>query len=101
MLGPPWWFNCKESACSRGDVSLIPGLGRFPGEGNGYPLQYSSLENPHGQSSLAGYSPWGHKELDMTEGLSRHEMYEALCWTLDHMFFALKEFIGQKDTITS
>ena len=31
------------------------------------PLQYSWLENPHGQRSLAGYSPWGHKELDMTE----------------------------------
>ena len=46
MLGPPWWFNCKESACSTGDVSLIPGLGRFPGEGNGNPLQYSCLENP-------------------------------------------------------
>ena len=34
----------KESACSAGDPSLIPGLGRFPGERNGYPLQYSCLE---------------------------------------------------------
>ena len=34
------------------------------------PLQYSGLENPHGQRSLAGYSPWGRKELDMTERLS-------------------------------
>ena len=41
-----------------------------PGEGNGYPLQYSCLENPHGQRSLEGYSPWGRKELDTTEGLS-------------------------------
>ena len=38
-----------------------------PGEGNGNPLQYSRLENPHGQRSLAGYSPWGHKESDTTE----------------------------------
>ena len=37
------------------------------GEGNGNPLQYSCLENPHGQRSLAGYSPWGHKESDTTE----------------------------------
>ena len=35
----------KESACSVGDLGSIPGLGRFPGEGKGYPLQYSSLEN--------------------------------------------------------
>ena len=40
------------------------------GEGHGYPLQYSYLENPHGQRSLAGYSPWGCKELDTTERLS-------------------------------
>ena len=52
-----------------GDLGLIPGLRRSPGEGNGYPLQYSCLENPHGQRSLAGYGPWGHKELDMTEQL--------------------------------
>ena len=35
----------KESACSAGDLGLIPELGRSPGEGNGYPLQYSGLEN--------------------------------------------------------
>ena len=35
----------KESACSEGDLGLIPGLGRSPGEGKGYPLQYSGLEN--------------------------------------------------------
>ena len=45
----------------------IPGLGRSPGGGYGNPLQYSCLENPHGQRSLVGYSPWGHKELDTTE----------------------------------
>ena len=35
-------------------------------------LQYSWLENPHGQRSLVGYSPWGHKESDTTERLNRH-----------------------------
>ena len=39
-------------------------------EGTATPLQYSCLENPHGQRSLAGYSPWGGKESDTTEGLS-------------------------------
>ena len=55
----------QESACSAGDLSSIPGLGRSPGEGKGYPLQYSGLEN-----SRELYSPWGHKESDTTERLS-------------------------------
>ena len=44
--GFPWSSVRKESACSTGDLGLIPGLGRSPGEGNGNPLQYSCLENP-------------------------------------------------------
>ena len=46
--GLTWWFSIKESACNTGDtnVGLIPGLGRFPGEGNSNPLQYSCSENP-------------------------------------------------------
>ena len=47
----------KESACKAGDLASIPGLGRSPGGGHSNPLQYSCLENPHGQRSLAGYSP--------------------------------------------
>ena len=42
----PGGSDGKESACITGDLGLIPGLGRSPGEGNGYPLQYSCLENP-------------------------------------------------------
>ena len=45
----------KESVCNVGDLGLIPGLGRSTGEGKGYPLQYSGLENS------------GRKELDMTK----------------------------------
>ena len=52
----------KESACNAGDPGLIPGSGRSPGEVHGNPLQYSCLENPHGQRSLVGYSPWGRKK---------------------------------------
>ena len=44
-LGFSYGSAGKESACSVGDLGLIPGLGRFPGEGKGYPLQYSGLEN--------------------------------------------------------
>ena len=54
-----------------GDLSSIPGLGRSPGEGNSYPLQYSSLENS------MNYSPWDPKELDMTEQLSLSHSLET------------------------
>ena len=79
----------KESACSLGDAGLISGLGRFPGGGKGNPLQYSCLGNPMGgqkqTEEMAGYSPWGHKGLDLaTEGhthimLSRPQSYHYLC----------------------
>ena len=62
----------KNPPANAGDLGSIPGLGRSPGEGHGNPLQYSCLENPHGQRNLVGYSPWGHKESDMTEQLSIH-----------------------------
>ena len=64
--GFPGDSDSKESVCLSADVDLIPGLGRFPGRGHGNPFQYSCLENPHGQRSLAGYSPWSHKESEAT-----------------------------------
>jgi len=45
VRGFPYGLAGKESACHVGDLGLIPGLGRSPGEGKGYPLQYSGLEN--------------------------------------------------------
>ena len=63
FLGFPGGSAGKESICNAGDLGLIPGLGRSPGEGKGYPLQYSNLENPK------AVSPWGHKESDVTEQL--------------------------------
>ena len=51
-------------------MDQILGLGSSPGGGHDNPLQYSCLEDPHGWRSLAGYSPWGCKESDMTEQLS-------------------------------
>ena len=57
----------KESACNEGDLGSISELGISPGGGHGNPLQYSCLEKPHGQRSLAGYSPQGCKMSDTTE----------------------------------
>ena len=62
--------DIKESACNVGDPGSIPGLGRSPAVGNGYPLQYPCLKKSHGQRSLKSYSPWGCKELDPTEQLT-------------------------------
>ena len=68
-MGFPGGSDGRESAFNVGDPGSIPGSRRSPGEGNGYPLQYSCLDF-HGQRSLVGYSPWGCKELDMTEWLT-------------------------------
>ena len=57
----------KESACNAEDLGSIPRLGRSPGGGHGNPLQYSCLENPHGQRSLVNCSTWSPKESDTTE----------------------------------
>ena len=64
----PGGSEVKASAWNAGDTGSIPGSGRSPGEGNGNPLQFLPGES-HGGRSLVGYSPWGRKELDMTERL--------------------------------
>ena len=65
------------------DTGSIPGSGRSPRGGHGNPLQYSCLENPHGQRSLEGYSPWDHKESDTVEG------------NLAHTYFASSSLLGE------
>ena len=64
----------KKNLPAMWEIWFNPWVGRSCGEGKGYPHQFSCLENLHGQRSLAGYSPWGHKELDMTGWLSLHLM---------------------------
>ena len=63
-MGFPCSSVGEESACNAGDLGSIPGLGRFPGEGNGNPLQYSCLENPMDRgawlATVHGVSRVGH-----------------------------------------
>ena len=66
-MGFPGGSDDKESACNSGDPGSVLGSGRSPGGGNGYPLQYSCLENSMNRGGLEGYSPWGLKESDKTE----------------------------------
>ena len=66
-------LEVKNPPANAGDVrevGSIPGSGRSPGGGHGNPLQYSCLENLLEQRSLAGYNPWGHKELETTKRLN-------------------------------
>ena len=75
MLDFPGGSDGKVSVYNSGDLGLIPGSGRFPGEGNGNPLQYSCLESP---MDGGAWCPWGRKESDMTEQLHFH-MLERSC----------------------
>ena len=78
-MGFPGGSDGAESACNAEDLGSIPGLGGSPGGEHGNPSQYSCLENPQGQRSLAGYSPWGHRESDTIEQLSTaHNTHQSL-----------------------
>ena len=71
-MGFPGSSDGEESACNAGDLGSIPGLGRSPGEGNGYSLQYSCLENSMDRGAWQAAVDGGHKVLDMTERVSTH-----------------------------
>ena len=68
----------KESACNAGDLGLNPELGRSPGEGNGNPVYILAWKIPWTERILAGYSPWGCKELDMIWWLNHHHHHQWL-----------------------
>ena len=82
--GLPRWFRGKDPACKAGDMDLILGSGRSPGEANGYPFQYSCLRNPMDrgpwQATIGGVT----KELDTTERLKT----TPATWTRNQLFRA-------------
>ena len=75
IYGLLWWLRDKESGCQCRRYRFDSWSRRSPGEGNGNLLQYSCLEKSQEQRSLAGYSPWGYKESDMTEQLNNYNVY--------------------------
>ena len=79
--------NLPAKAGVTGDLGLIPGLGRSPGEENGNPLQYSGLGKFHGQRSLVGNSPYGSKESDRTERLRMRMCHLLLSDTMFDFLF--------------
>ena len=70
--------DSKEPACNEEDVGSIPGLGRPPWRREWLPSAVFLSGESHGQRSLAGYSPGGHKEVDMTEWLSLTYLFNIL-----------------------
>ena len=76
VLGFSGGSDGKEYAPTAGDLGSILGLGRSSGGGHGNLLQYSCLDNLHGQRSLAGYSPWHWHESDTTD--NKHNTFVLL-----------------------
>ena len=74
----PGGSDGNKSACHEGDLGSVPGRG----ERNGNPFQYSCPEYPHGQRSLAGNRPWGHKDLGMAEQLTVSTNHKPFCGRL-------------------
>ena len=79
-----WLRNLSALKETKEKLGLIPGSRRSSGEGNGSPLQYSCLKNPHAQRSLEGYSPQGCRESDMTQRLSMQTLKNAVEITKDN-----------------
>ena len=77
-----------------GDLDSLPGLGRSSGGGHGNSLQYSCLENPHGQRSLAGSSPRGRQESDTTERLGTGQQPSAKLSALSKASFPTRNIFG-------
>ena len=86
--------DSKECACSAGDagyVGLIPALGKSLGGGKWQPTAVFLREEPHGQRSLVGCSPKGHKQSDMTERLCMHTyaLIYSICFPLSDVLHFL------------
>ena len=76
----------KNLPANTGNAGSVPGLARSPGGGNGNPLQYSCLKNPHGQRSQAGYGPYGPKSWTRLKRLSTHVFLKSVLNLLQHCF---------------
>ena len=105
FLGFPGGSDSKESVCSAKDLGSIPGLGRIPEKGNDYILLYSCLENSIDIRSLVGYSPWGRKEVDMTEqlilslqvGFYNFAVRNCLYWKYDEWMITINHWTSIKN----
>ena len=91
VWGPPWCFSLGEFACQYRRHEFNPWVRKTPWRRKWQPTPVFLLEESHGQWSLAGYSSWGHKELDMTEQLTLcfHLVNEMIFDFLCYLFSSL------------
>ena len=73
VVGLPRWLSSKEPACQETQETWVRSLGQEDPLGEWQPTPVFLPGKSHGQRSLAGYGPWGHEELDMTEGLNTNK----------------------------
>ena len=78
------WASLVAQMVKNPPTCRIPGLERCPRGGHDNPLPYPCLENPHGQRSVVGYSPWGRKESDTTERLRTVQHRQGLLGLMWH-----------------
>ena len=74
----PWWLGGKESTCQCRERRFDSWVGKIPGRRKWQPTPVFLPGKSHGQRSLVGYSPWGHKESDTTEQLSNSNILDFL-----------------------
>ena len=94
-MGFPGSSDGKEPACNAGDLDSVPWVEKIPWRREWLPTPLFLPEEFHGQRSLAGYSPWGPKELDTTE-VSWHACMH--CYDVDHIQCVLRNGEGQGGT---
>ena len=82
LCGLPWWLSGKRSTCQCVKCWLDPWIGKLPWRRKGQPTPVFLLGESQGQRRLVGYSPWGHKELGMTERLNNNYRLSNPCQTV-------------------
>ena len=96
--GFPGVSYVKESSCNAGDLGLIPGLGRSPGEGTGNPLQYSCLESSMNKGAWRATVHMGYQESDMTEE-TEYECIYIILYYIIHVYRCIYVYICMRSTV--
>ena len=90
--GLPWWLSSKESTCQCRRHRFDPWVGKIPWRRKWQPTPVFLPGESHGQRSLGGYSPWGHKELDMTEQLTLSHLKFYIYLLFFRFFFHIRHY---------
>ena len=91
-----WWLSGKNLSTNAGDTSLIPGLGRSPGEGNGNPLQYSCMENSMDRGAWQATVHGGHKRFVHDLATKQQQLCKVNTERKESLFYCFnKQYLGE------